>query len=73
MLKDINELDISFIFGDSCGEVDRPGRNEPFLKDELMRYISSHDNAIELLLKNVRHGMIEAHLWNDKYITELVK
>jgi len=66
-LKDIDACDVSFIFGDSCGEVDRPERKEPFMKDELMQYIALHDNDIKKLLKTVRHGMIEAQIWNDKY------
>jgi len=66
-LSNIDACDISFIFGDSCGEVDRPNRKEPFMKDELMRYIAEHDNDIEKLLKTARHGMIEAQIWSDKY------
>jgi len=70
-LDSIDDSDISFIFGDSCGEVDRANRKEPFTKADLLEYIAEHDNDIEQLLQTVRHGMIEAQVWNEKYFMEI--
>ncbi len=69
-LNELDMCDVSFIFGDSCNEVDKPDRTHLFLKDQLLEYISSNDNDIEKLLENVKqqYGIsIEAHIWNDKY------
>jgi len=73
LLADIDPCDISFTFGDSCGAVDNPDKHYFLLKDELLEMISTHD-SIENLIKHVAekigYGMIEAHLWNDKYINK---
>ena len=70
-LSEIDECDISFGFGDSTCEVDRPERKEPIMKKELLKYIAEHDNDIEKFLKTVRHGMLEAYIWNDKYFEKM--
>jgi len=73
LLADIEPCDISFTFGDSCGAVDNPDMHF-FMKDELMELISTHGSIKNLLAhvtKQIGYGMIEAHLWDDKYIKNL--
>jgi len=71
-LDGIESCDICFAFGDSCVDVDKLDRQRFFLKDELMELIASH-GGIEKLIAYVKQeigiGMIEAYLWNDKYVT----
>jgi len=71
-LDDINASDISFTFGDSHVENDTPERNRLFMKDELLELIPKH-GGIEGLLAYVQsqlgYAMIEAHLWNDEYVS----
>lgn len=69
-LRDIDICDVSFLFGDSHNEVDKPGRKTLFLKDALLDRVASYDNDIEKLLQYVKttYGIsIEAHIWNDEY------
>ena len=67
-LSGIEPCDISFSIGDSC---DEKNRQLPFMKDKLYELISTH-GSIEYLLAYVKsqigYGMIEAQLWNDKYV-----
>jgi len=71
-LEAIDQADISFIYGDSCGEIDNPARHPMLTKPQLMQQIEVH-GGIEGLLANVKHNMIEAHLRNDKYVREACK
>ena len=70
-LNEIDKCDISFTVGDSCGEIKKHGTIEIFLKDELLKHISSCDNDVEKYIESIKHrigyGMVEAQIWNDKY------
>ena len=71
-LSDIDRSDVSFTFADSYMEMKHNrNRKDPFLKDQLLEYLSSNDNDVEKLLEYVKEqtgvSMIEAQLWNDKY------
>ena len=74
LLADIEPCDISFTFGDSCGAVDNPDMHHFFMKDELMELVSTYDSIENLLThitQQIGYGMIETHLWNDQYITNM--
>ncbi|MCL1788717.1 MAG: hypothetical protein FWG38_12085 [Defluviitaleaceae bacterium] len=69
-LTDIEPCDISFTFGDSCGAVDNPDMHHFFMKDELTALLSTHggiENLLAYVTQQIGYGMIEAHVWNDKY------
>ena len=70
-LDNIETCDISFTFGDSYKEVNNPDKSHFFMKDELMQLIAKH-GGIEELIAHVKsllgYGMIEAQLWNDRYV-----
>jgi len=70
-LTDIDLCDISFTFGDSCGAVDNPELHYFFMKDELIELVATHgciENLLDYVKQEIGYGMIEAHLWNDKYV-----
>ena len=70
-LNEIDICDVSFTVGDSCGEHKRHGTMEIFLKDGLLKRISSFDNDVEKYIESVKqqigNGIVEAQIWNDKY------
>jgi len=71
LLTDIEPCHISFMFDDSCGVPNNPEKYRLFMKDELMELISLHSgigNLLEHVKQQIGHGMIEAHLWSDKYV-----
>jgi len=70
-LADIEPCDISFTFGDSCGAVENPGMHHFFMKAELLELIHAHKGIVNLLQhvsQKIGYGMIEAHLWADRYV-----
>ena len=72
-LREIDECDVSFVFGDSMVMVDKPDR-KIFLKNDLHKYILS-SGSIEKLLDNCfeKFNMraIEAQIWSDESVRSL--
>ncbi|HBN83378.1 MAG TPA: hypothetical protein DDZ89_05990 [Clostridiales bacterium] len=73
-LSDIHSQDISFTFGDSVAQMGSPERKDPFMKDQLLSYISACDNDVNQFIDSIKekYVCIEAQLWTDKYFSDLV-
>ena len=65
----IDETDISFTFGDSIKQMNSPQRIDPFMKPQLLQYLSRFDNDLNRLIDSLRdtYIIIEAQMWTDKY------
>lgn len=68
-LSGIDARHISFTYGDSMAQMDRPTRQPPFTKADLAGVISGY-KGIEAFLDAIRepYTYIEAQLWNDDYL-----
>jgi len=69
----INNIDtrhISFTFGDSMAKMDKPEREDLFLKEDLFKYLNDYNGNINQFLDSIKEQYIyiEAQLWNDTYI-----
>jgi hypothetical protein len=69
-INDIDTKHISFTFGDSMATMDKPERQDLFLKEDLLKYLEGYNGNINQLLESIRerYTYIEAQLWNDIYI-----
>jgi hypothetical protein len=58
---------VTFTFGDSVANIDRPERRDPFLLGDLYKMIEEHDGGLERFLTEVRRdwGYVEVQLWCD--------
>lgn len=75
LLGDIDSEDVSFTFGDSMSKMDSGERMDPFNKELLLKFIREKtDDIISFLSDLNKHNRyIEAQLWNDIYVKELIK
>lgn len=68
-LKDIDNFDISFTFGDSMAQMEQETMKPLFLKSELFEYLKSFNNIVDDFLNYIKEPYIciEAQLWTNKY------
>ncbi|WP_040952056.1 hypothetical protein [Gorillibacterium massiliense] len=74
-LNDIDPNDISFTYGDSMSILDREDRMDLFNKESLINFIHDNTNDAAAFLNglNQQYRYIEAQLWNDVYIEDLIQ
>jgi hypothetical protein len=74
LLNSIDPADISFTFGDSMSKMDCEDRMDLFDKESLLNFIyeNTHDVSIFLNELDKQNRYIEAQLWNDSYVKELI-
>ncbi len=72
LLKDIASCHISFTIGDSGAEFQKNGSVDLLTVDELAKHISRHGGDFEVFIKATGRHYIEAQLWSDKYINNLL-
>lgn len=70
-LADIQPNHVSFTYGDSMSQLDKPSRLDPFTKDTLMDFIrKDHNMNVHEFLNalNRDNRYIEVQLWSDEYV-----
>jgi hypothetical protein len=74
LLKDINPEDISFTYGDSMSRMDSKERMDPFSIETLTAFINERTDDINSYLDELdkQNRYIEAQLWNDDYLSDLL-
>jgi len=72
-LADVDAADICFTFGDTCERLNKPDRMPVIFKDELLALLKQHgsiENLLAFVKEQIGYSMIEAHIWDDKYVME---
>ncbi len=73
-MNGISSKDISSTFGDSMSRMDKPERQDPFLKETLFDLMEKYDGNFDLFISDTckQFNYIEVQLWNDKYIKDSI-
>lgn len=74
-INEIDPDDISFTFGDSMSILDREDRMDLFNKETLQIFLQERTSDVHAFLNelNQQNRYIEAQLWNDVYIEDIVQ
>ena len=66
-LREIDESEVSFTFGDSMANWFGGSPSKPFLKGELLAQIAACGGLESFLKKTEPFGYLEAQLWTDRF------